>query len=202
MNSQGGEQGLLGLAFPADYASSGLFYVDYTIANNNIRVVQYHRSAGNADLADPASAHVLLTIDHHKFSNHNGGQLAFGREGDLYIGVGDGGSEGDPDNNGQNTHTLLGKILRIPPHRARHLHDPAFQPVRRPGGRAARDLGVRAAQSLALLVRQRDQRPDRRRRRPEPAGGGRFLFSVWRNCIVLFYSGLWPRRSSPVPRGP
>ena len=109
------EQGLLGLAFPSNYTSSGLFYVDYTIAGNDIRVVQYRRSAGDADLANPASARVVLTIDHHLYANHNGGQLAFGREGDLYIGVGDGGNEDDPDNNGQNTDTLLGKILRIDP---------------------------------------------------------------------------------------
>lgn len=114
--SQGSdEQGLLGLAFPSNYANSGLFYVDYTIADNDIRVVQYQRSASNPNLADPASARVVLTIDHHKYTNHNGGQLAFGPEGDLYIGVGDGGSEDDPEDNGQNTDTLLGKILRIDP---------------------------------------------------------------------------------------
>jgi glucose/arabinose dehydrogenase len=109
------EQGLLGLAFPADYARSGLFYVSYTIANNDVRIVQYRRSAADANLADPSSARVLMTIDHHNYSNHNGGQLAFGPEGDLYIGVGDGGSEDDPENNGQNTDTLLGKILRVSP---------------------------------------------------------------------------------------
>lgn len=114
--SQGSdEQGLLGLAFSPNYASNGLFYVDYTIANNDVRVVQYRRSASSADLANPASARVVLTIDHHRYTNHNGGQLAFGPEGDLYIGVGDGGSEDDPENNGQDTHTLLGKILRIDP---------------------------------------------------------------------------------------
>ena len=109
------EQGLLGLVFSPDYASSGLFYVYYTTASNNIRIVQYRRSAGNPNRADPASARVLLTIDHHRYTNHNGGQLAFGRDGDLYIGVGDGGSEGDPENNGQNTNVLLGKLLRIRP---------------------------------------------------------------------------------------
>jgi glucose/arabinose dehydrogenase len=109
------EQGLLGLAFAPDYATSGLFYVDYTIPGNDIKVVQYQRAAGNANLANPASAHVLLSIDHHSYTNHNGGQLAFGAEGDLYIGVGDGGSEDDPEGNGQNTDTLLAKILRIHP---------------------------------------------------------------------------------------
>ena len=114
--SQGSdEQGLIGLAFSPNYSSSGLFYVDYTIADNDIRVVRYQRSASNPNLANPASAHLVLAIDHHLYSNHNGGQLAFGPEGDLYIAVGDGGSEEDPDNNGQNTDTLLGKILRIDP---------------------------------------------------------------------------------------
>ena len=109
------EQGLLGLAFAPDYATSGLFYVDYTAPGNDIKVVRYQRAPGNANLANPASAHVLLTIDHHSYTNHNGGQLAFGAEGDLYIGVGDGGSEDDPEGNGQNTDTLLAKILRIHP---------------------------------------------------------------------------------------
>jgi glucose/arabinose dehydrogenase len=115
VNAGGQEQGLLGLAFAPDYAHSGRFFVDYTLPSNDIRVVQYDRSASNPDLADPASARTLLTIDHHKYTNHNGGQLAFGPEGDLYIGVGDGGSEDDPEDNGQNTDTLLGKILRISP---------------------------------------------------------------------------------------
>ncbi len=113
---QGGvEQGLLGLAFAPDYTRSGVFYVDYTVAGNDIKVVQYQRSTSDANLANPASARVVLSIDHHKYTNHNGGQLAFGPDNDLYIGVGDGGSENDPEGNGQNTNTLLGKILRIDP---------------------------------------------------------------------------------------
>ena len=111
----GGEQGLLGIAFSPDYAQTGLFYVDYTISNNDIKIVQFRRSASDANTADPSSARTVLTIDHHAYTNHNGGQLAFGREGDLYVGVGDGGSEGDPNGNGQNTGTLLAKILRIAP---------------------------------------------------------------------------------------
>lgn len=114
--SQGSdEQGLLGIAFPADYGITGRFYVDYTVPGNDIRIAQYRRSPGDANLALASSAHTLLTIDHHAFTNHNGGQLAFGPEGDLFIGVGDGGSEGDPSENGQNTGTLLAKILRIAP---------------------------------------------------------------------------------------
>jgi glucose/arabinose dehydrogenase len=136
--SQGSdEQGLLGLAFAPNYASSGLFYVDYTIADNDIRVVQYQRSASDANLADPASARLVLAIDHHLYTNHNGGQLAFGPDGDLYIGVGDGGSEDDPENNGQNTDTLLGKILRIDPSPSGGYTVPRSNPfVGQPGKRA------------------------------------------------------------------
>ena len=136
--SQGGdEQGLLGLAFAPDYARTGIFYVDYTMPGNDIRIVQYQRSAASANVAEPASAHVLLTIDHHLYTNHNGGQLAFGPEGDLYIGVGDGGSEEDPDNNGQNTGTLLGKILRIDPTGAGGYTIPPTNPFAgQPGKRA------------------------------------------------------------------
>lgn len=127
--SQGNEeQGLLGLAFPASYSRTGLFYVYYTIANNDIKVVRYKRSAHDANLADAASARVVLTIDHHKNSNHNGGQLAFGPDGHLYIGVGDGGSEDDPENHGQNTNTLLAKILRIDPSRRGGYTTPAANP--------------------------------------------------------------------------
>ncbi|HEY1566933.1 MAG TPA: PQQ-dependent sugar dehydrogenase [Solirubrobacteraceae bacterium] len=115
VNAGGTEQGLLSVAFAPDYQSSGRFYVDYTDAANNIRVVQYRRARGQPDRADPASGRTVLTIDHHSESNHNGGQLAFGPDGDLYVGVGDGGSEDDPHNFGQNTDVLVGKVLRIAP---------------------------------------------------------------------------------------
>jgi glucose/arabinose dehydrogenase len=138
VESGGEEQGLLGLAFAPDYASSGIFYVDYTIPGNDVRVAQYRRSAGNANLADASSAHVLLTIA-HKFSNHNGGQLAFGPEGDLYIGVGDGGSEDDPENHGQNTDTLLAKILRIDPTPSGGFTIPAGNPF---AGRSGRQPAI------------------------------------------------------------
>ena len=106
---------LYSVAFPPDYARSGRFYVYYTAANNDIRIVQYRRSPAHPNVTDPASARTVLTIDHHRYSNHNGGQMGFGRDGKLYIGVGDGGSEGDPEGNGQSTHTLLAKLLRIDP---------------------------------------------------------------------------------------
>ena len=113
-----GEQGLLSVAFPPGFASKGYFYVNYTgvpVAPTPVAptvVARYHVSAGDANMADPASEEVILTIP-QPFTNHNGGQLAFGPDGYLYIGMGDGGSGGDPLNNGQNPGTLLGKLLRI-----------------------------------------------------------------------------------------
>jgi hypothetical protein len=109
-----GETGLLSVAFPPGYASKGYFYVDYTATiNNQLKsvVARYHVT-GNPDVADPNSEEVLLTVD-QPFSNHNGGQLAFGPDGFLYISLGDGGSGGDPGNRAQNQGELLGKILRI-----------------------------------------------------------------------------------------
>jgi glucose/arabinose dehydrogenase len=112
-----GEQGLLSMAFAPDYPKSGLFYVDYTDTAGNTRVVEYARSASDPLVADPASRRVVLRV-HQPFTNHNGGLLLFGPDDLLYVGLGDGGSEGDPMRNGQNLSTLLGKILRIDPRAA------------------------------------------------------------------------------------
>lgn len=106
-----GEQGLLGLAFHPDYASNGFFFVDYTDLNGDTVVARFQVSA-DPNKADPASERVLLQAS-QPYQNHNGGQLAFGPDGYLYIGLGDGGSGGDPHGNGQNLNTFLGKILRI-----------------------------------------------------------------------------------------
>ncbi len=107
----GGERGLLGLAFHPRFAENGYFFVDYTDASGDTRVERY-RVGANAGVADPASATLVLTVS-QPYSNHNGGQLAFGPDGYLYIGLGDGGSGGDPQGNGQNPGTLLGALLRI-----------------------------------------------------------------------------------------
>ncbi|TAM58223.1 MAG: glucose dehydrogenase [Chloroflexota bacterium] len=107
------EQGLLGLAFSPTYATDGRFYVDYTddtSATGDTIVAEYHRL--DATHADPSSARILLTVA-QPFQNHDGGQLAFGPDGDLYIGLGDGGSGGDPGNRAQDLGQLLGKILRL-----------------------------------------------------------------------------------------
>jgi glucose/arabinose dehydrogenase len=112
--SFGGERGLLGLAFHPQYPANGAFYVFYTRADDGaLTIARYLRSAADANQADPASGAVLLTIPHPVNANHNGGHLAFGPDGDLYIGAGDGGGGGDVPNNAQNRGLLLGKLLRI-----------------------------------------------------------------------------------------
>ncbi len=105
-----GERGLLSVAFPPGFATKRYFYVDYTNQAGNTVVARYRLTSD--DVADPASETVVLGVN-QPFANHNGGQLAFGPDGFLYIGMGDGGSGGDPFGNGQSLGTLLGKILRI-----------------------------------------------------------------------------------------
>ncbi len=109
--STAGEQGLFSVAFHPNYSQNGLFFVNYTNLSGATVVARYSVS-GDPNVANPASAQVLLTIA-QPFTNHNGGQLQFGPDGFLYIGMGDGGSGGDPFNNAQNLATLLGKMLRI-----------------------------------------------------------------------------------------
>ena len=107
-----GERGLLGLAFHPQYASNGRLFVRYTDPAGNGRVSEFH-AGSNPDQADASSEAILLTIPHPNYGNHNGGRIAFGPDGYLYIGTGDGGSGGDPSNHGQSLATLLGKMLRI-----------------------------------------------------------------------------------------
>jgi glucose/arabinose dehydrogenase len=108
-----GEMGLLGLAFHPNYASNGYFYVNYNDVNTNKTTIsRFSRSAGDPDKADSLSEFKILQI-YQPYGNHKGGQIFFGADGYLYIGMGDGGSQGDPGNRAQNPDTLLGKILRI-----------------------------------------------------------------------------------------
>lgn len=112
VQDSGSEEGLLSVAFPPDYASKKRFYVYYTNTSGNLVIARY--GLLNDNQADPNSEQVVLTISHPNFSNHNGGQLVFGpKDGYLYAGIGDGGSGGDPNGNGQNPGAFLGKILRL-----------------------------------------------------------------------------------------
>lgn len=140
VRSNGNEQGLLGLAFPPDFAQTGVFYVNYTFEpNGDTRVSRFHLKSGNPNQADPDSEEILLTQE-QPYTNHNGGCLKFGPDGYLYIALGDGGDGGDPENSGQTKNTLLGKILRIdvnstspgldygiPPDNP-FVNDPAYRP--------------------------------------------------------------------------
>ncbi|MBD2460571.1 PQQ-dependent sugar dehydrogenase [Oscillatoria sp. FACHB-1407] len=106
-----GEQGLLSVAFPPDYANKGHFYVYYTNNAGNNVVARYRITSAN--VANPNSEEIVLPLNHPTYANHNGGQLAFGPDGFLYIATGDGGGGGDPNNNAQTGTSLLGKLLRI-----------------------------------------------------------------------------------------
>lgn len=111
VGSSGNEQGLLSVAFHPNYAENGRFFVDYTNPQGDTEIVAYTVSS-DPNQADPTSGELLLTID-QPYRNHNGGQLVFGPDGYLYIGMGDGGSANDPENRAQNLGALLGKILRL-----------------------------------------------------------------------------------------
>ena len=109
----GGEQGLLSVAFHPDYATNRRLYIDYTDLNGNTHVVEYRADrAGTRAL--PSTRRQLFSV-RQPYANHNGGQLAFGPDRLLYVGMGDGGSAGDPENRAQNLSSLLGKLLKIDP---------------------------------------------------------------------------------------
>jgi Glucose / Sorbosone dehydrogenase len=117
-SGKGGEQGLLSMAFPPDYAESGLFYVAYIDRRDALRVVEFQREEGDPLRADRSSARLVLRIP-EPTTKHHGGLLLFGPDRHLYVGSGDGGPSGDPDNVAQNKRSLLGKILRINPRAVR-----------------------------------------------------------------------------------
>ena len=115
VRSSGSEQGLLGIAFSPDFKQNGYFYVDYIDLNGNTVISRFSAdptASPSSQAGDPASEKIILTVE-QPYSNHNGGHIIFGPDGYLYIGMGDGGSAGDPKGNGQNLNTLLGKMLRI-----------------------------------------------------------------------------------------
>ena len=128
----GGEQGLLSVAFHPGYATNGYIYVDYTDNKGDTRIERY-TVGPNPDIADVASAKLILFIP-QPYSNHNGGLVMFGPDGMLYIGMGDGGSGGDPENRAQNTDSLLGKLLRIDVDGGDPYAIPASNPFATSGG--------------------------------------------------------------------
>lgn len=132
----GNEQGLLGMAFDPDFEGTGRFYVDFTRQPDGAtRVVRYTVSDDDPDRADPASADTLLRVD-QPARNHNGGMLAFGPDGMLYVALGDGGGAGDPGENGQDSTTVLGSLVRLDPSAG-----PSFTPGDNPfRGREGNDL--------------------------------------------------------------
>jgi len=134
--STGDEQGLLGIAFDPAYATTGRFVVNYTDVNGDTRISAFRVSA-DPEVADPSSESVLLPVD-QPFANHNGGQLAFGPDGYLYIGLGDGGGGGDPNGNGQSLGTVLGKLLRVDLNGAPPYTIPADNPFAASAGPSTR----------------------------------------------------------------
>jgi glucose/arabinose dehydrogenase len=142
---EGGEQGLLSVAFAPDYPESGRFYVAYTDRRDDLRVVEYRRSSAADHLANRFSAREVITIP-QPTTKHHGGMLLFGPGGHLYVGSGDGGPSGDPDGSAQNPASLLGKILRIDPEPAggRPYSIPRDNPfVGRPGRDEVYAYGLR-----------------------------------------------------------
>ncbi|CAN5150744.1 hypothetical protein BH20ACI1_BH20ACI1_11100 [soil metagenome] len=122
----GGERGLLGLAFHPQFATNGYFFVNYTRAGDGATIIARYKTTDSSNaLGDANSERILLTIP-QPFSNHNGGMIEFGADGNLYIGMGDGGSGNDPQNNAQNTGTLLGEFLRITPDVSGNNNNPAY----------------------------------------------------------------------------
>jgi len=110
----GGERGLLGLAFHPQFAANGYFFVNYTRAGDGATVIARYRATSKNSVGDPNSERILLVIP-QPYANHNGGMIEFGGDGNLYIGMGDGGAANDPENRAQNINSLLGKFLRITP---------------------------------------------------------------------------------------
>lgn len=135
VDDSGNEMGLLGLVFHPDFSQNGYFYVNYTGDGGNTRISRFQ---ANGDIADPNSEKVLMIVN-QPFPNHNGGKVAFGPDGYLYLGLGDGGLAGDPFKNGQNTNALLGKILRLDVNNG----DPYSIPVDNPFGNEVWDYGLR-----------------------------------------------------------
>ena len=158
----GGESGMLSMAFHPDYARNRRYFVYYVDNSGRLRVDGYRASTADPSRTEPGSRRTIINQPHPRF-NHKGGQLQFGRDGKLYVGFGDGGGGGDPDENAQNPNRLLGKLLRIEPGANGGYTVPRDNPFVG-GRRAAGGVRLWAAQPLPLLVRPQDGLVDDRRR--------------------------------------
>ncbi len=146
---------MLGLAFPPGYSTKRYFYVNYTDLSGNTVVARYQVTA-DANVADANSESVILRVT-QPFANHNGGGLRFGPDGYLYIGMGDGGSAGDPQGNGQNKAHALGKLLRIDVESVSSgFAIPPDNPFVNDSSALPEIWAYGLTKSLALLVRSRD----------------------------------------------
>ena len=184
------------MAFAPDYAQSGRFYVYYTEKSGTEAIWEYRRAG--ADSADPGSARLVLRMDDPE-PNHNGGLMIFGPDKLMYVGTGDGGGGNDQHGargNAQSLSSPLGKILRIDPRASggKAVHDPVLEPVRRARGRTRRDLRLRPAQPVALLVRPRQRRPRHRRRRAGRGRGDRLRQEGRRRAATNFGWRPWEGR--------
>ena len=168
--SGGYEQGLLSLAFHPRFEENRTFFVYYTDRQGTVRVVRF-RAFPDRYTADPSSRTEILAIP-QPAANHNGGMMAFGPDGYLYIATGDGGRGGDPWGNAQNLARCWERSCASTWTGASPYTIPPDNPFVGAHGRPARDLGLRLAQSVAVLLRPGDRRPVHRRRRPGELGGG------------------------------
>jgi glucose/arabinose dehydrogenase len=167
VGSGGDEQGLLGLAFHPDFKDNPYFYVNYTDQNGNTVIARFQ---AHGDTADAASEKDLLH-NVKQFPNHNGGEMVFGADGYLYLGLGDGGSQGDPFGNGQNTNVFFGKILRIDVDHGDPYSIPPDNPFVLSGGRPEIwAYGLRNPWRFSFDKKNRQ--PLYSRCRPGPLGGG------------------------------
>jgi glucose/arabinose dehydrogenase len=130
--SSGGERGMLGLAFAPDFVTSHLLWVTYTRGDGALVLARFRTARASSPTVAASSRRTILVIPHPRFANHNGGDIAFGPDGYLYLGTGDGGGSGDAANNAQNLGSLLGKMLRLDVRCAGHLYcSPASNPLTR-----------------------------------------------------------------------